>query len=72
MTTDEMAANTTSIKLLLTAGEAATALGIGRTLLYHLTMTGQLHSIKVGGARRFPLQSLQDYVERLCSLERVG
>ncbi|HEY1388098.1 MAG TPA: helix-turn-helix domain-containing protein [Ktedonobacterales bacterium] len=66
-----MPISTRPIKLLLTADEAAAALSIGRTLLYHLTMTGQLHSIKVGGARRFPLQSLQDYVERLRLLERV-
>jgi excisionase family DNA binding protein len=58
------------VKLLLTPDEAAEALAIGRTLLYRLAMSREIASIKVGGARRFPLRSLEAYIERLSEVQR--
>jgi len=51
-------------------GQAAAALAIGRTLLYRLAMSREIASIKVGGARRFPLRSLEAYIERLSEVQR--
>jgi excisionase family DNA binding protein len=61
-----------SLRLLLTPEEAATALGIKRTLLYQLIMTRQIFSVKVGSARRVPVKALHDYVEGLYRRERAG
>jgi excisionase family DNA binding protein len=58
------------VKLLLTPYEAAEALAIGRTLLYRLAMSREIASIKVGGARRFPLRPLEAYIERLSEVQR--
>lgn len=58
------------VKLLLTPNEAADVLSIGRTLLYRLAMSRQIASIKVGGARRFPLKSLEAYIERLAESQQ--
>ena len=60
------------VKLLLTPEEAATALGIKRTFLYHLLKTQQIFSVKVGASRRIPTHSLMAYVDRLCELQKVG
>jgi excisionase family DNA binding protein len=54
------------VRLLLTVGEGAAALGIGRTLFYDLLMRGTIYSVKVGAARRVPLAALQAYVAQLC------
>lgn len=61
-------------KLLLTPLEAAEILSISRSLLYGLIMQKRIFSVKVGGARRIPLQSLQAYVDSLCGaeLEKAG
>ena len=61
-----------SLRLLLTPDEAATALGIKRTLLYQLIMTRQIFSVKVGSARRVPVKALHDFVEGLYHRERAG
>jgi excisionase family DNA binding protein len=66
MGTDTVKPATKPIKLLLTPEEAASALSIKRTYLYHLLATGQLYSIKVGRARRIPSEALHAFVERLC------
>jgi excisionase family DNA binding protein len=60
------------VKLLLTPDEAATALGIKRTFLYHLLTSGQLYSVKVGRTRRVPLVALQKYVAHLCATQKAG
>jgi excisionase family DNA binding protein len=60
------------VKLLLTADEAADALGIKRTKLYSLVATGQIASVKIGALRRFPVQSLEAYVAQLCERQEVG
>lgn len=61
-------------KLLLTPLEAAEVLSISRSLLYGLIMHKRIFSVKVGGARRIPLQALHAYVDGLCGseTEKVG
>ena len=56
---------TTGEQLLLRPTEAAQRLGIGRTKVYELMRSGQLRSVKVGGARRVSATALVDFVARL-------
>jgi excisionase family DNA binding protein len=50
------------VKLLLTVPEAAVALGIGRSLVYQLLLSQQIHSVKIGRARRIPLTVLEGFI----------
>lgn len=52
-------------KLLVTVGTTSEDLGIGRTLVYQLINSGELESVKIGGARRVVYASIEAYVERL-------
>jgi excisionase family DNA binding protein len=52
-------------RLLLKPEEAAEVLGIGRSTLYELLAAGQIESVHIGKARRIPVASLEQYVERL-------
>lgn len=52
-------------KLLLKPTEAATVLGIGRTMLYSLVKTGEVESVKVGNLRRFRRCDLETYAAQL-------
>jgi excisionase family DNA binding protein len=52
-------------RLLLRPAEAASRLGIGRTKLYELMATGELRSVKIGGARRVSATALADFVAAL-------
>jgi excisionase family DNA binding protein len=61
-----------SFKLLLTPEEAASALGVSRTFLYSLLARQRLFSVKVGGMRRIPLRSLENYVEELCEQQKAS
>lgn len=56
-------------KLLLTPAEVAAALGIGRSKVYELLQTGQLHSVRIGTCRRVPADALNDLVT---ALRQVG
>ena len=56
-------------KLLLTVPEAAERLSLGRTKAYELVLSGRIESVKVGTARRVPVDALDRYVE---SLRHVG
>ena len=49
-------------KLLVTVGEAAELLSLGRSLTYQLIMAGQIRSILIGRSRRVPVASLADCV----------
>lgn len=49
---------------LLTVGEAAQAMGIGRSMLYQLVMRGDIPSIKIGRARRIPVTALDEWIGR--------
>jgi excisionase family DNA binding protein len=55
----------TQRKLLLTVGEAARALSIGRPKMYELIMRGIVLSVKIGASRRIPTAALEAYVEQL-------
>lgn len=50
-------------EILLSVGEAARRLGIGRSLLYRLILEGHVLSVKIGRSRRIPVWALEDYVK---------
>lgn len=49
---------------LLTAREVCERLGISRRLLTDLTRTGEVPSIKLGGARRYPEAELERVIAK--------
>jgi excisionase family DNA binding protein len=51
-------------KLLVTVGEAAQMLGIGRSLMYELVSGAEVASVKIGGVRRIPMAALDEFVNR--------
>ena len=51
--------------VLLTVEEAADALALGRTKVYELLDAGALRSIKIGRARRIPVEALHEFVHRM-------
>ncbi|WP_460811112.1 excisionase family DNA-binding protein [Microlunatus endophyticus] len=60
-----------SQRLLLRVEEAADRLGIGRSLMYRLVLSGEVESIHVGRLRRVPAECLEDAVERLRREQRT-
>ena len=54
-------------QLLLSVEEAARRLGIRRTLMYTLMMSGEIRSIHVGRLRKVPAQALEAFVARRLS-----
>lgn len=59
-------------KKLLNVNEAATALGLGRSLIYTLVATGELTSIKIGRARRIPIGAIDEFIARRLEQEISG
>lgn len=57
-------------RIVLTVEEAAHRLGIGRTLMYSLVMSGEVESVSIGRLRRVPADALHRYLERLRNLDR--
>lgn len=57
--------HSTENRVVLTIEEAARHLGIGRTLMYSLVMTGQIKSVTIGRLRRVPTAALHDYIANL-------
>jgi excisionase family DNA binding protein len=53
------------IRLVLTIEQAARRLGIGRTLMYSLVMSGEVESVMIGRLRRIPVECLAEYVTKL-------
>ena len=53
---------TAPVKLLLTVPQAAEALGLGRSVIYELLLTGELAGVKIGRARRIPVCSLETFI----------
>jgi len=51
--------------VLLRVEDAASRLGIARTLMFRLIKDGEVESVRVGRLRRVPVASLDEYVERL-------
>jgi excisionase family DNA binding protein len=52
-------------KLLLTPEEAAEVLGLSRCMVYDLIRLRAIVSVKIGRARRIPVEAVRQYVERL-------
>ncbi len=52
-------------RLLYTPVEAAALLGLGRTKIYELLLSGELRSVRIGTARRIPAAALADFVASL-------
>ncbi len=52
-------------QLLVTPEEAARRLSLGRTTLYQLIASGEIHSVIIGRSRRVPVSELCSYVARL-------
>jgi excisionase family DNA binding protein len=49
--------------LLVTVRQACQMLGLGRTSAYHLVRTGRLRQVRIGGAVRFSVDHLREFVE---------
>jgi excisionase family DNA binding protein len=58
--------------LLLSVEEAAAQLRIGRSRMFELIRCGDVLSVKVGGSRRVPYDSVKAYVDRLVSEQASG
>ena len=58
--------------LLFTAEEAAELLKISRCKVYDLLRNQDLRSVKIGGSRRIPRTSLEEYVARLVDAQAVA
>ena len=54
-------------RMLLTVEEAATAIGVGRSLMYELIATGAIETVRVGRLRRIRPAALRAYVDSLCT-----
>lgn len=52
-------------KYLYRVPEAAEATGISRSKLYELMSSGRIESVKLGGLRLIPAESLEDFVAAL-------
>jgi len=52
-------------RLLYPVAEAAELLGVGLTTVKALVKSGELRSVKIGHARRVPLEAINDYIRRL-------
>jgi excisionase family DNA binding protein len=59
------AALMTTAKILYRAEEAAELMSVSRTAIFGLISSGDLRSVKIGGRRRIPRTSIEDYVARL-------
>lgn len=56
-------------KIAYRAEEAATLLSISRTAVFGLIRSGELPAIRIGGRRRIPHTSIEDYVARQLGAE---
>jgi len=54
----------TGTKILYRAEEAATLLSLSRTAIFGLIRSGDLRAVKIGGRRRIPRSSIEDYVSQ--------
>ncbi len=52
-------------KLLVSPEEAAECLGVGRSTVYDLMRSRVLASVKIGRARRIPVQALRDFIQEM-------
>jgi excisionase family DNA binding protein len=57
--------HTDESRVVLTIEEAARRLGVGRTTMYALVMSGEIRSVTIGRLRRVPARCLTEYVDAL-------
>jgi excisionase family DNA binding protein len=50
---------------LLDINQAGKILGLKRSTMYKLTLSGKIHSSKIGALRRFTYKDIQDYLDSL-------
>lgn len=55
----------TAPRVMLTAEQAAEAIGVGRTTMFALIKSGDIESVRIGRLRRIPLDSIEAYTHRL-------
>ena len=53
-----------SVRLTYSVGEAAEAVGVGRTFMFDLIRRGEIRSFKAGKRRLVPIAALHEWVER--------
>ncbi len=58
--------------VLMTPAQAARSLALGRTTIFALMRSGALKSIRIGGARRIPIDAVRDFVAAAPSDRRAG
>jgi excisionase family DNA binding protein len=63
--TEDTSAPAKPAVLVLTVEAAAERLGIGRSLMYALVMSGDVESVCIGRLRRIPIDALHAYVASL-------
>jgi excisionase family DNA binding protein len=61
-----------SAPLLLSVEEAAAQIRVGRARMFDLIRRGKVVSVKVGGSRRVPYDSLRAYVDQLITEQAPG
>jgi excisionase family DNA binding protein len=54
-------------KILYRAEEAADVMSLSRTAVFALIKSGDLRAVKIGGRRRIPRSSIEEYVARLAA-----
>lgn len=55
--------------LLMRPGEAAVALGIGRSKVYELISTGELPTVRIGRSVRIPVEGLRIWISERTQYE---
>lgn len=72
-TSDPMEVETRRVeRLLLTPGEAAQLLGIGKTKVFELIRTGAVPSLRIGRARRIPRPAIDAFIASLTERGSTG
>jgi excisionase family DNA binding protein len=59
-------------RLLLTVDESCEMLHLSRPIVYQLINSGQLRSIKIGKARRIPIDGLRSYIQGALDSQESG
>ena len=57
--------------VLVSVDQAAHIVGLGKSKLYELLLSGQLKSVKIGRRRLIPAQALKDFVDGLTDSHEV-
>lgn len=51
--------------LVYSVEQAADLLGIGRTFMFRLVITGEIESFKIGNRRKITREALDEFIDRL-------